>query len=708
MSETYLKTSFRNWMETQKKSNGDNYTTGTINAYTNALKNSTAKLHINGIEKTDLFYYTTVEDFDTVYNKILAAPNLNEIELTAGNKAFSNGMLFYKKFLSEISMPNCWIFQANPKYYNIIDAVKKLEIITWRTNQNYKQIKKNDKVYIWVSGTDGGIVADGSILCDPEDKEEKEDPYTIDGKLQQGKHLGVDIRIVRRFTDNIVKRNVLANDERTKRLEVLTYPGATNYRVTPEQEKVIESIISNEYIQVPVIPDNPSQPKDKKKYWMYAPGENSRLWEEFYKQGIMGIGWDELGDLKQYDSKEAMKQKMKVEYGQEYSYKNSGFATWQFANEINIGDVVFVKKGLKKIIGRGVVESGYVFDSNRSEYKHIRKVKWTHNGEWDHEGQTVLKTLTDITSYTDYCRKLEDLLGADEIISPDDETTIYDDYGKDDFLNEVFMDEQRYLTLKNLLLKKKNIILEGAPGVGKTYLAERLAFSIIGKKDTSRVKIVQFHQSYSYEDFIMGFRPTDKGFELKTGAFYDFCKEAEPDDKEYFFIIDEINRGNLSKIFGELLMLIESDKRGKGVRLLYRDEQFAVPDNVYIIGMMNTADRSLAMIDYALRRRFSFFEIGPAFESTGFKKYQGDKANKKFDNLVQVVIELNNEISKDPSLGDGFRIGHSYFCTKDIVDNDWLNSLVEYELLPLIKEYWFDEPSKIVQWSQRLRGALND
>ncbi|NLF41434.1 MAG: AAA domain-containing protein, partial [Bacteroidales bacterium] len=281
----------------------------------------------------------------------------------------------------------------------------------------------------------------------------------------------------------------------------------------------------------------PTPPKYKNRYWMYAPGEGSRFWDEFYEKGIMGIGWEELGDLKQYDSKEAMKQKMKEEYGEEYSYKNDGYATWQFANEMNVGDIVFVKRGRGKIIGRGIVSSDYIYDKDRDEYNNIRRVEWTHKGEWDHEGQIVLKTLTDITPYTDYCRKLEDLLAVDiDII---DREVKYDPYTENDFLNEVFMDRERYLDLKNLLLKKKNIILEGAPGVGKTFMAERLAFSIMGEKDISRVRVVQFHQSYSYEDFIMGYRPTEQGFTLKTGAFYDFCKEAEPDDKEYFFIIDE-------------------------------------------------------------------------------------------------------------------------------------------------------------------------
>lgn len=448
----------------------------------------------------------------------------------------------------------------------------------------------------------------------------------------------------------------------------------------------------------------------KKKFWIYAPGESSRLWDEFYQKGIMGIGWDEIGDLSLFDTKEEMKEQMRAVYGDDASYMNAGHATWQFVNDIQIGDVVFVKKGFHKIIGRGIVTSDYIYDESRDEYLNIREMNWTHHGEWEHETQIVMKTLTDITPYTDYYKKIENMFikSDDEPTEINEKVIVYKTYTDIDFLDDVYMDESRYNTLKGLLLNKKNLILQGAPGVGKTYAAERLAYSIMGEKDTSRVRIVQFHQSYSYEDFMMGYRPDGNGFSLAKGPFYEFCKEAEPDDRPYFFIIDEINRGNLSKIFGELLMLIESDKRGEGhaMRLLYSDEQFSVPSNVYIIGMMNTADRSLAMIDYALRRRFAFFEFEPAFLSVGFKKYQAEIDNNKFNALISVVLDLNNDISKDELLGNGFRIGHSYFCTKQEVDDEWLTSVVEYELLPLIKEYWFDEPTKVENWVKRLRGAI--
>jgi 5-methylcytosine-specific restriction protein B len=445
---------------------------------------------------------------------------------------------------------------------------------------------------------------------------------------------------------------------------------------------------------------------DEKRYWLYAPGPKSSKWEEFYAQGIMAMGPDGIGNLKQYPSKNAITVAMKKLYNDDSSHKNDVHACWQFANEIRPDDIVYAKNGLYKIIGRGIVESDYIYEEERAEYRHAHKVKWTNNnGEWEHPGQASLKTLTDITSYTEYVQKLESLFG-EEVGGTE---TKYPSYSKDDFLNEVFMDFEQYETLVNLLKSKKNIILQGAPGVGKTFTAKRLAYSIMGVKDTSRVMMVQFHQSYSYEDFIMGFRPTKDGFELSPGPFYEFCKKAQDDDeRDYFFIIDEINRGNLSKIFGELLMLTETDKRGEKLRLLYSNELFSVPGNVYIIGMMNTADRSLALIDYALRRRFAFFELEPAFDSEGFKAMMEAACNPKFDALVGQLKELNTFISKDESLGDGFRIGHSYLCTNTIVTDEWVVFVIKYELLPLIKEYWFDEPAKVEQWKSRLCGVLND
>lgn len=278
------------------------------------------------------------------------------------------------------------------------------------------------------------------------------------------------------------------------------------------------------------------------------------------------------------------------------------------------------------------------------------------------------------------------------------------EYTKKDFLDEVFLSEDNYDNLRALLLDKQNIILQGSPGVGKTFSAKRLAYSILGEKDDSKVQLVQFHQNYTYEDFVIGYKPNeDGGFYLRPGVFYNFCKRAQqhPDSK-YFFIIDEINRGNLSKILGELMMLIEKDYRGETLVLPYNQEEFSVPKNLYIIGMMNTADRSLAMMDYALRRRFSFFEMKPGFTTGGFNAYQGSLANEDFNKLVSAIIDLNKVIESDDSLGSGFCIGHSYLCNKTDVDSDWLKRVVDFDIAPMLREYWFDNDTKFNNELQKL------
>ena len=446
------------------------------------------------------------------------------------------------------------------------------------------------------------------------------------------------------------------------------------------------------------------------QYWLYAPGRGGEKWEEFYKQGIMAIGWGEIGDLSQFTDKNQMKAKMKETYDPNRPYKNDAHATWQFAKEIKVGDVIFVKKGMHQIIGRGVVESDYIYDPSQPDgYNNVRKVKWTHNGVWQHPGQAVLKTLTDITPYTEYVETLKSLFDNAQGEEIEEKEIIYPPYSPENFLNDVYMSEDEYNTLVQLVSVKKNVILQGAPGVGKTFAARRLAYSMMGVQDSERVMMIQFHQSYSYEDFIMGYRPTENGgFILKKGPFYNFCKKAESDsDNDYFFIIDEINRGNLSKIFGELFMLIETDKREKvKLQLLYSDEKFSVPNNIYIIGMMNTADRSLAMLDYALRRRFAFYEMKPGFESEKFIKYRMNLNNPKFDRLINTVESLNNAIASDDALGDGFKIGHSYFCNIKEITDARLSNIVEYELIPMLKEYWFDEPAKVKDWSNLLRSAI--
>ncbi len=612
------------------------------------------------------------------------------------------------------------------------------------------------------------------------------------------------------------------------------------------------------------IDDNESQPEPvpdlgEKRYWVYQPGQKGVMWDEFYKKGIMAIGWPLLKNLSNYDNLEKMKQELLAVYPGLYKEgsnpKNDSRAVWEFSHIMKPGDIVFAKSGIKELLGWGIVESEYIYNAEEEEYCNVRKVSWKAYGKWPTSNKLPIKALTDTTGLKDQllmCKNLfpeafiesnqksldssrfwwlnanpkiwsfsslsvgdtesytilnesgrprripqnfVDVKPGDKLIGYESnpvkkivaigEFTYKDEkkvtfkkvetlanaidyktlkaldelqemeffkspqgslfklteaeydciidlireynqplpqgenkpYSKEEFLSEVFMTAEQYDEMAAVLADKKNIILQGAPGVGKTFAATRLAYAMMNEKNDSQIKAVQFHQNYSYEDFIMGYKPDGEGFTLTDGIFYKFCKEAEnhqdsdsDKDKKYFFIIDEINRGNMSKIFGELLSRIENGYRGKKITLAYRDELFSIPRNLYIIGMMNTADRSLAMIDYALRRRFSFFEMKPGFETEGFKDYQKSLNNSFLDELINKIEQLNNEIENDKTLGNGFCIGHSYFCNlnKETCSLSKLRSIVKHDILPMLKEYWFDDQDKYEHWENQLQGLLND
>ena len=276
-------------------------------------------------------------------------------------------------------------------------------------------------------------------------------------------------------------------------------------------------------------------------------------------------------------------------------------------------------------------------------------------------------------------------------------------FTKADALKDLFITEANLDVILARLRRKQALILQGPPGVGKTFIAHRLAFTLMGERDQRRVKMVQFHPSYGYEDFVQGYRPTRAGLERRDGVFYEFARMARNDpDRQWFFIIDEINRGNLAKVFGELLVLLEADKRGPehAIPLTYseKDETFDFPANVHVIGTMNTADRSLAMVDYALRRRFAFVTLHPAFDSPAFvaSLVERGASGELVAQIRTRVTAVNELIEKERDLGAGFRIGHSFFCPpkNQIPDAAWYRDVIESEIQPLLEEY-FDSRDRV-------------
>ena len=314
----------------------------------------------------------------------------------------------------------------------------------------------------------------------------------------------------------------------------------------------------------------------------------------------------------------------------------------------------------------------------------------------------------------------------------------FDFYSIDNIQDEgCFLERDKLRQILECLRTKKNLILQGPPGTGKTWLAKRLAYALLGQRDRSRVRPVQFHPNLSYEDFVRGYRPAGGGkLRLVDGPFLEVVNEAvrdfrkwsdrpdaerrllkaifdEEDLNRYVLVIEEINRGNPAQIFGEMLTLLEADKRTpeQALELSYRqtdDERVFIPTNLYVIGTMNIADRSLALVDLALRRRFAFIDLEPIFGKP-WRDWVHNQCRIDLDILTDIekrIQSLNNEISADTNLGPQFRIGHSYVTPPSGTPIDdgrkWFRQVVETEIGPLLDEYWFEAPDKAEQARQRL------
>jgi hypothetical protein len=439
---------------------------------------------------------------------------------------------------------------------------------------------------------------------------------------------------------------------------------------------------------------------DNAHWWAYAPGTNAVYWDLYSDTDVMAIGWGELGDLSGYASQDEIVTAMRELYNKpDASFKNDSLACWEFATVLKPGDVVIPKRGNYEYLGYGIVTSDYRFEPTRDDQPHVRDVRWVKTGSWPEPGgPIVIKTLTDIAKYPDYVAKLRSRIV--EGIEP--EPIVSEEVG----INETM---------------RHNYILYGPPGTGKTYRTVDLAMALVERRkfdsyenesrevlaqrfgqarDTGRIEFVTFHQSYSYEEFVEGIRPkvVDDSivYEVRQGCFCKLSERARSNPTQnHVLVVDEINRGNVARIFGELITLIEDDKREGApnqlsVQLPYSGDEFSVPNNVYVIGTMNTADRSVEALDSALRRRFSFIDTVPRPELLS----RGEYAMTEVD-LGALLSAINRRIER--LLDRDHRIGHSYFMGISSA-NDPLASLREAfrdRVIPLLREYFYSDPAKV-------------
>ena len=672
---------------------------------------------------------------------------------------------------------NYWIFQGNPKIFDFKSAIKEETIDTWTVSAHKDKIKKGDKIILWLTGSSSGVYALAEVAKEPFIPDEERDDKFWKEEKKQGLKAGI------RITNNLIE-NPITKEEINKIPELVNLKvgsQGTNFTSTKNEfEKILEMV----------------NDKSSRKYWLYAPGSNANKWDEFYEEEIMALGWDSLGDLKDFKTKQDIANFLIEGSDSDSNQNNNSLANYEFANAIEIGDIIIVKKGRSEYLGYGIVTSGYTYDGTRLEYKSVRKVNWIKKGNWyESNGKNVVKTLTDISKYTDYLERIKQLIGIDQEdkLESKKKTIMYPlnqilygppGTGKTYKLQKEFISD--YVSKETSITKEQyfeNIVSElswwqvialalletGKAKVSDLYenrwikqkeknsksktirptlwgqlqshtvsdsvtvnVKDRSAIQIFNKtkdsyweiledevkeqapelydikesvdnynpdpyKEIERYVFTTFHQSFTYEDFIEGIKPvmdedenSQLSYKIEDGIFKKICIRAENDpENKYAIFIDEINRGNIASIFGELITLIEIDKR-KGEEneleliLPYSKDKFSVPNNLDIIGTMNTADRSVEALDTALRRRFTFEEMPPKLEILEGKKVSNVS-------LKDVLKTINKRI--EILLDRDHLIGHSFFL--NVKNEEDLRKAFAKNILPLLQEHFYGDYGKI-------------